>query len=99
MFDSLAHAAWAGRAAIEDAVVLDAFAGTGALGLEALSRGAARATFMENDRAALDVLRANIGALPEALPRACWPPTPRARRAPTRPAGWSSWTRPTARDW
>jgi 16S rRNA (guanine966-N2)-methyltransferase len=43
--------------------VLDAFAGTGALGLEALSRGAAHATFMENDRAALATLRANVRAL------------------------------------
>jgi 16S rRNA (guanine966-N2)-methyltransferase len=43
-------------------VVLDAFAGTGALGLEALSRGAARATFLERDRAALGALRANVRA-------------------------------------
>lgn len=40
--------------------VADLFAGTGALGLEAMSRGAARCTFVEQDRAALDVLRANI---------------------------------------
>jgi 16S rRNA (guanine966-N2)-methyltransferase len=45
--------------------VLDAFAGTGALGLEALSRGAAEAHFMEQDRAALAALRANIAALGE----------------------------------
>jgi 16S rRNA (guanine966-N2)-methyltransferase len=63
LFDALWHAPWAGRGAIEDAVVLDAFAGTGALGLEALSRGAARAVFMERDRAALGALRANIAAL------------------------------------
>jgi 16S rRNA (guanine966-N2)-methyltransferase len=43
-------------------LVLDAFAGTGALGLEALSRGAARAVFFERDRAALGVLRLNIAA-------------------------------------
>ncbi len=42
--------------------MLDAFAGTGALGLEALSRGAAHATFMERDRAALTCLRANVAA-------------------------------------
>lgn len=41
--------------------VLDLFAGTGALGLEALSRGAAEAVFVERDRAALAALRANIG--------------------------------------
>lgn len=44
-----------------DAVVLDIFAGTGALGLEALSRGAAYVTFVENGRAALKLLDANIG--------------------------------------
>jgi 16S rRNA (guanine966-N2)-methyltransferase len=48
---------------LEGARVLDVFAGTGALGLEALSRGAAHATFMENDPAALTVLRANIAAM------------------------------------
>src|SRR5690349_12704656 len=45
--------------------VLDAFAGTGALGLEALSRGAAEALFLEQDRTALAALRANIAALGE----------------------------------
>jgi 16S rRNA (guanine966-N2)-methyltransferase len=43
--------------------VLDAFAGSGALGLEALSRGACQATFVENDQAARSVLAANIAAL------------------------------------
>ncbi|SFS00276.1 16S rRNA (guanine(966)-N(2))-methyltransferase RsmD [Sphingomonas jatrophae] len=43
--------------------VLDLFAGTGALGLEALSRGAAACTFVEHDRAALAALNANIAAL------------------------------------
>ncbi len=41
---------------------MDVFAGTGAMGLEALSRGAARAVFVERDRAALAALRANIAA-------------------------------------
>jgi len=45
--------------------VLDAFAGTGALGLEALSRGAAGAVFIEQDREALAILRKNIEALGE----------------------------------
>ena len=62
VFDRLWHAPWAGRACIEGAVVLDAFAGTGAMGLEALSRGAARAAFIEHDRAALAALRANVAA-------------------------------------
>jgi len=61
MFDMLMHAPWAeGR--IVGAAVLDAFAGTGALGLEAVSRGAARCAFIERDRAALVALRANIAA-------------------------------------
>ena len=45
--------------------VLDAFAGTGALGLEALSRGASAAAFFETEREALAVLRRNIAALSE----------------------------------
>lgn len=47
----------------EGLAVADLFAGTGALGLEALSRGAARCTFVEQDRAALDALRANIAKM------------------------------------
>ncbi len=43
--------------------VVDLFAGSGALGLEALSRGAAHCLFVEQDRAALDAIRANIAAL------------------------------------
>ncbi len=66
LFDSLMHAPWAkgegGRSLLDGARVLDAFAGSGALGLEALSRGAAHATFFERDRAALAALRANVAA-------------------------------------
>ena len=66
LFNILSH----GRLAAEgvpfaDAVVLDAFAGTGALGLEALSRDAAEALFIEQDREALAILRQNIAALGE----------------------------------
>lgn len=43
--------------------VLDAFAGSGALGLEALSRGAARATFVERDRLAQNMIAGNIVTL------------------------------------
>jgi 16S rRNA (guanine966-N2)-methyltransferase len=50
-------------AAVFDARVLDLYAGTGSLGLEALSRGAADATFVEQDRAALTALRANVAAV------------------------------------
>lgn len=47
----------------EDLRVADLFAGSGALGLEALSRGAAHCLFVEHDRAALDAIRQNISAL------------------------------------
>jgi 16S rRNA (guanine966-N2)-methyltransferase len=57
--------AWMSALAAEltGARVLDLFAGSGALGLEALSRGASHATFVENAPAALRVLRANLTAL------------------------------------
>lgn len=45
---------------VEKTIVLDLFAGTGALGIEALSRGADRAVFVDNSRAALTVLQKNI---------------------------------------
>jgi 16S rRNA (guanine966-N2)-methyltransferase len=48
---------------VDDAAVLDLFAGSGALGLEALSRGAARATFVESDRDALRTINANLDKL------------------------------------
>jgi 16S rRNA (guanine966-N2)-methyltransferase len=43
--------------------VADFFAGTGALGIEALSRGAGSCVFVEHDKAAIDVLRANLAKL------------------------------------
>jgi 16S rRNA (guanine966-N2)-methyltransferase len=48
---------------VEGALVLDLFAGAGGLGIEALSRGAQRAVFVERSRAALTALRANVEAL------------------------------------
>jgi 16S rRNA (guanine966-N2)-methyltransferase len=48
---------------IDGAAVADLFAGSGALGIEALSRGAASCVFVERDRAALQALRANLAAL------------------------------------
>ena len=47
----------------EGLFVVDLFAGSGALGLEALSRGAAKCQFVEQDRAALGAIRSNIAAL------------------------------------
>ncbi len=55
--------------AIRDAKVLDVFAGSGAMGLEALSRGAERASFIESDRAAAEAIKKNIAACKEQ-PRA-----------------------------
>ncbi len=48
---------------VEGATVLDLFAGTGALGLEAMSRGASRVDFVENGPASLHALKANVAAL------------------------------------
>jgi 16S rRNA (guanine(966)-N(2))-methyltransferase RsmD len=48
---------------VEGFAVLDLFAGSGAIGLEALSRGATRSVFVEKDRAALEALEANIASL------------------------------------
>ena len=64
LFNILEH----GRIAIDldDARVLDAFAGTGALGLEALSRGARHAIFIENARVARRTVAENIAACGEA---------------------------------
>jgi 16S rRNA (guanine966-N2)-methyltransferase len=54
-----------GRDCVAGARVLDGFAGTGALGLEAASRGAAHVSLMENNRTALDTCRRNVAALGE----------------------------------
>ena len=58
---------WLDRLAgdLSGARVLDLFAGSGALGLEALSRGAASADFVENGPAALHALKANVAAMRE----------------------------------
>lgn len=48
---------------VDDATVLDLFAGSGAMGLEALSRGARRAVFVESDRAACAVIAQNLEKL------------------------------------
>ena len=61
LFNVLAH----GPGGLDGARVLDAFAGTGALGLEALSRGAGHATFFETDRRALQCVRDNVEAIGE----------------------------------
>lgn len=70
-FNVLAHgvpdgAGVAGLALPEGARVLDAFAGSGAMGFEALSRGAAFVTFLDIDAKALALLRENVAVLGEA---------------------------------
>lgn len=57
--------AWLGalQAELPGARVLDLFAGSGALGLEALSRGAASAVFVDSAQAAVEAVRANLAAL------------------------------------
>src|SRR3954449_11305164 len=66
LFNILSHGGFAAEGLpFAERPVLDAFAGTGALGLEALSRGAASAVFIENGREALAVLRHNVAALGE----------------------------------
>jgi 16S rRNA (guanine966-N2)-methyltransferase len=64
LFDILQHGIdWAG---FVGASVIDAFAGTGACGLEALSRGASHATFLDLDRTALSGIKRNAAAIGEA---------------------------------
>jgi len=60
LFNSLLHNPRFGLRGLQGLKILDVFAGTGALGLEALSRGASHATFIEQDPAALKVLKSNI---------------------------------------
>jgi 16S rRNA (guanine966-N2)-methyltransferase len=54
--------------AVEDARVLDLFAGSGALGIEALSRGAAEAVFVDSDVRAVAAVRANLEAVGAEAP-------------------------------
>ncbi|MDE0703120.1 MAG: 16S rRNA (guanine(966)-N(2))-methyltransferase RsmD [Rhodospirillaceae bacterium] len=65
LFNRMDHGAFSddGTSSAAGAFVLDAFCGTGALGLEALSRGAAQAVFIDNDDDAIACVRTNIAAL------------------------------------
>ena len=87
VFNLLAH----GAASVDviDAAVVDVFAGSGALGLEALSRGAGRATFIDSDGRAITAIRRNAANLGEARNVALFrldagrlPPPPRIAGAP-----------------
>jgi 16S rRNA (guanine966-N2)-methyltransferase len=61
IFNILEHAAWS--APLHEARAIDLFAGSGALGLEAISRGAAFCLFVETDEAARGAIRENVEAL------------------------------------
>lgn len=61
--ESLMSALASARGGLQGAVVLDAFAGSGALGLEVMSRGGARACLCDRDAAAVRVIESNVGAL------------------------------------
>ena len=61
--DRVREAAFALVGPVDGATVLDVFAGSGAMGLEALSRGAARCVFVERDRAACRVIERNLEKL------------------------------------
>jgi 16S rRNA (guanine966-N2)-methyltransferase len=61
LFDVIAHAAWAPD--LDGAKVIDLFAGSGALGFEALSRGASYCLFVETDEAARGAIRETVDAL------------------------------------
>lgn len=58
VFNSLNSYGW-----VEDCTFLDLFAGSGALGLEALSRGASRCTFVDIDRRSIAIVRQNVESL------------------------------------
>lgn len=62
LFNIIAHHEWGDEIGdpLNNTIALDAFAGTGALGIEAISRGAASCIFFENDRKALNCLRENL---------------------------------------
>jgi 16S rRNA (guanine966-N2)-methyltransferase len=86
LFNILSHGELAaGGIPFARAIVLDAFAGTGAIGLEALSRGAAEAVFIEQDHEALGVLRKNIATLGEQARTRLLPGD--ATRPPRAPSG------------
>ena len=57
---------------LQEARVADIFSGTGTIGLEALSRGAASVVFIESDRQAVERLRRNVAALKAGDETMCW---------------------------
>jgi 16S rRNA (guanine966-N2)-methyltransferase len=86
------------RDLIRDARVADLFAGSGALGIEALSRGATHAVFVESDRRTARIIEANLATL-DLLDRATvgvmtverWSPPPVDVVLADPPYGWNGW--------
>ena len=99
LFDVLAHAPWSQP--FGGLRVMDLFAGSGALGLEAVSRGAAFCLFVETEAEARGAIRDNIEALGLfGKTTAATPSTWDRSRPPTaRPSTWRSSTRPMRRAW
>ena len=88
------------RDAIDGAAVLDLYAGSGALGLEAVSRGAAEAVLVERAKPAADICRRNADALKRAArghPRGCASCRSRSPPISRAPAGRSTWSSSTRR--
>ncbi len=89
VFNILAHKSWEGGdggSALAGAWVLDAFCGSGALGLEALSRGAAGCVFIDKATTALDCARRNVTMLGETTRATLIRASALSPPAPTRPA-------------
>jgi 16S rRNA (guanine966-N2)-methyltransferase len=87
LFNVLAHGI--GELALDGGTVVDVFCGTGALGLEAMSRGCGHGVFIDNDEAALALVRNNAGNLGLGrkvtvlkLDAACLAPSPRVAKTP-----------------
>ena len=89
LFDMLEHARWS--PGLRGARVLDLFAGTGALGLEALSRGAASAVFVERAAPALAAVRRNVAGC-RLAPEEARVMAGDALRLPAPPAGFAPCT-------
>ena len=86
------------RGVLDGASVADLFAGSGALGIEALSRGAGRATFVEADRGAAAVITRNLASLGltdrarvEVVPVERWQPADVDVVLVDPPYGWDGW--------
>lgn len=67
IFNILAHGEWLPEGGLSDLDVVDLFAGTGAMGLEALSRGARHVVFVDDDQSACRLIRDNLATLGETV--------------------------------